>query len=688
METDVTVMDGNTAQSLSEMSKAEKLRGFVTETLAAASREILTLFDTVVAAYEEEASGFRREIDWQRRQLELLQPQVTVSAAGVKSSRNQGSVEEEESNELLKSLVSTAPSRSLVPRRQHARRKPCRPQISKMHNTLNFKICILEDPQIKVLTKNVKTCPILNLKCPRDLQEADFLDLLRSAVPQLAGHGRAFDFLTLDKRRRLKPLKLKTMTAEEIYNNMSCTGLSRPTLHIRLKTQEEPREATVPQTETSSSVMSTCEKTKQQSSSAQAAEGSRLDDMSIGSVSHQQEAGDEDRGMLDPDEDSLLHAEENLDGEESDSSWKPERRKTDSKPQPELTEKQKVTLPVSFPAGNSIAAFPCKVCGAPNRSEVALVKHAWTHGDEAGGVCGVCGESVEGLKDHLESRHKTKDCHLCGESFLCSLSLNEHVAGHSGQRPFKCSVCHGEFALEETLEDHQKLHEPGHRCQICRKVFELEEQLKAHSRTHTSSKTYLCGVCGKFLRDNRSLSRHKKTHSVERPHGCQVCGRSFKLPTTLKQHEKIHTDRERSYLCDVCCKMFLTSKQLLIHMRTHTNEKPYHCDECGKGFTTKGPLTIHMRVHTGETPYRCAHCGWSFKRKTHLDNHVAIHTGAKPYVCGICGKTCARKTYLTVHMRTHNGERPYKCSACDKAFTQSHCLKSHMKSHRAATAAP
>ncbi|XP_026011886.1 gastrula zinc finger protein XlCGF46.1-like [Astatotilapia calliptera] len=326
------------------------------------------------------------------------------------------------------------------------------------------------------------------------------------------------------------------------------------------------------------------------------------------------------------------------------------------------------------------ANLSCLVCGALHMSEVMLVKHAWSHGNDPGSVCGACGErseSVEVLKDHLQSRHKTDDCHICGESFLSALSLDEHVACHSGEKPYKCDVCHNEFALKASLEDHRKLHEEGkrHKCHTCHKVFELKEQLKAHHRTHTNRKTHLCGVCGKSLCDYRSLSRHKMTHSGERPHSCKICGRRFKLPGTLRQHEKIHTNRERSYLCDICCKMFLTSAQLEIHMRIHTNEKPYHCSECGKGFSTKGPLTVHKRVHSGETPYHCPDCGWSFKRKTNLDNHLVLHSGIKPFVCGICGKACARKEYLTVHMRTHNGERPYKCTLCDKAFTQSHCLK-------------
>lgn len=72
-----------TLDGLSSMSKAEILRGIVTEKLSTAAQEILAVVERTVAGYEEEASGFRREISRQKRQLELLlQPRVRLERKG------------------------------------------------------------------------------------------------------------------------------------------------------------------------------------------------------------------------------------------------------------------------------------------------------------------------------------------------------------------------------------------------------------------------------------------------------------------------------------------------------------------------------------------------------------------------------------------------------------------------------
>ncbi|XP_054457191.1 zinc finger protein 485-like [Anoplopoma fimbria] len=684
------------------MSSGAVLRALVSRSLEAVSREVLAAVDSLVSGYEE-------QILRQQEQLELLQVHISVSKPGVMGSRSLGPVEEEEdeekedeSTEHPEASTNESPSRC-----QYKKRNPGGPQISETQNHVDLRIRILEDSRTDVLSNNVlKKSPVLKLRCPRGLREPDFVALLRSAFPQLSGDDGRFDVLTSDKRRRLKPLRVKTLTAEEIHKNVSGTG-RRSTLYIRLKKEPQTREEETHHLQTNDNdaveSLQTCDETRlQTSSSVQEVEGSR-EDVSIGSTSQHQdmeteEADDEeDGGTSEP-------AESKRDGNDvekeevnhSDDDWKQEKsdeepKESDSEPQTKTRRKEKDGRSAVNKTESS-DVLCCKVCGALHQSEVAFIRHARSHADDPGSLCGVCGElseSADALRGHLQSRHKTEDCPVCGESFLGCLGLDEHVAAHSGEKPYECDVCHDAFALKATLQDHQRLHKAGklNKCYTCHKVFSLKEHLSAHRRTHTNKKTHLCGVCGKSLSDYRSLTRHKMTHSGERPHGCQICGRRFKLPGTLRQHEKIHADRERSYLCDVCCKMFLTSKQLQIHLRTHSDEKPYHCGECGRGFTTKGPLTIHMRVHTGETPYRCPDCGWAFKRKINLDNHVTIHSGLKPFVCGICGKACARKSYLTVHMRTHNGERPYKCSLCDKAFTQSHCLKTHMKSHPVVEAA-
>ncbi|XP_068612229.1 zinc finger protein 485-like [Brachionichthys hirsutus] len=583
------------------MSKGELLRGFVTERLAAATQDILGAVDRIVAGYEEEALGFRREIERQRKQLEGVTCRMSLEPE---------EEEEEEDKERSAQTLEDSTDQTQPRSAQRVKMRTARPQISETQTHLDLRIRILPDSQSDVLSNRIlNKRPTLRLKCARGLQEAEFLDLLKSTFPQLAGN-KHFDMLAADKSRRLRPLNIKTTTPEEIHRSISATRRGKATLYIRVRTPKEDQEDIYQSKHNEDSAGALCDETSTETAHVDGEDQRTSESVAEGNhgVGREEEEENISADKREPNESNELGGSE-----------------------PELQSK-----------AQSSAALSCKVCGAPQQSEREFAKHAGNHADDPGSACGLCGEiSVEPLKDHLESRHKTSD--ICGEPFFSVLGLNEHVAAHSGEQP--------------------------------------------HRGARGSVKRLLCGVCGKSLSNYRSLTRHKMTHSGERPHGCQVCGRRFKLPGTLRQHEKIHTARERSYLCDVCCKMFLTSKQLQIHMRTHTDDKPYHCGECGKGFTTKGPLTIHTRVHTGETPYRCPDCGWPFKRKANLDNHMRVHSGSKPFVCGICGKACARKTYLTVHMRTHNGERPYKCVLCDKAFTQSHCLKTHTRTHLVTEAA-
>lgn len=81
----------------------------------------------------------------------------------------------------------------------------------------------------------VKKCQMVSLKCPPGLQEDHFLDLLRSSLPQLHGDDRPVEFFSSDQRRRLQPLKLKSLTPEEIHTNLKPTGPGKSAVYIRLQ---------------------------------------------------------------------------------------------------------------------------------------------------------------------------------------------------------------------------------------------------------------------------------------------------------------------------------------------------------------------------------------------------------------------------------------------------------------------
>ncbi|KAH8280075.1 hypothetical protein KR018_004669 [Drosophila ironensis] len=201
----------------------------------------------------------------------------------------------------------------------------------------------------------------------------------------------------------------------------------------------------------------------------------------------------------------------------------------------------------------------------------------------------------------------------------------------------------------------------------------------------TITKSFQCELCDKEFQRHRNLIDHMRIHTNS--HCCQTCGERFLFKTDLDLHHCFRAN-DSTVECPVCQRVFATSRALDIHKCQQMKERPFKCAHCPQTFTHEHFLRAHLLIHPAEEPsslppgrHKCALCVMAFTNKAALQVHLNAHKGERPHACPTCPATFRCKQSLKLHIRTHTGEKPYQCPLCPKTFSDNNNLAKHRRRH-------
>ncbi|XP_055916057.1 zinc finger protein 226-like [Eupeodes corollae] len=318
--------------------------------------------------------------------------------------------------------------------------------------------------------------------------------------------------------------------------------------------------------------------------------------------------------------------------------------------------------------------------------------------------CDICGKKVRGgkpmLAQHNELHHIEidRECLTCGKIFPKATlkTFNYHMSWHDDAKLHKCKYCEKKFIQITHLVVHEKSHTGAcvYQCYECGIGFANETLLKEHNQAKGHSNDDFPGEVVEQSDVVPKVDPNKKANQ------CEICKKPFRSMLNLRLHmfkkhgtkptasvRQLIKQRQnlaiiKPFKCSKCPESFLMHTQLVMHLKSHDENKSHKCPTCSKPFKKEKYLKCHIdTVHLKKKDHVCGICGWAFVYRQSLDEHIAVkHSNTKDFICEICEKAFAFEKALKNHMLTHKEEKPFACTVCSKSFRQSCALKDRIRS--------